>query len=153
MKKIPYPPKQLKTKQKAKEYLVELVSNAMSWLKIDGYAFSILSQSDTDFEHDADAGFCITVQFPYKKFRISVQESCLKDLCEVKPSNKQYWERIERSIFHEVIHVLVWRIAELGGRRFTTAKDIHDAEEELTDHLAIAFYALLDEHRKGKKLG
>lgn len=148
MKHFPIPDSPLKTDEEIKDHFTDLVFNVMSWLKVDGYAFYVVLPGQDGFVERKDAGACIVVEFPYKKFHVSIQQDSLNK-CRNEPlSNTGYWDNIETSMFHEVIHILVWRLAEIAGRRFTTPTDIEDAEEELTDHFAHLIHALVRDGRR-----
>lgn len=144
---IPYPDRAILDKQDMNEYITKLVFNAMAWLKVDGYVFYVLFPGDPGFRENQDAGASITVEFPYKKFRISIQQDSMEKMRTEPLSNKAFWRNIESSIFHEVIHILVWRISELAARRFTTQEDIREADEELTDHFTHLIHSLVVDHR------
>lgn len=147
MKRIPYPDKPLKTDEEIRQYFTDLVFNAMAWLKIDGYAFYVVLPGQSTFTEHEEAGACIKVEFPYKKFVISIQKDSV-DKCRTEPlSNLDYWDNAETSIFHECIHILVWRLAEIAGRRFTTQTEIRDAEEELVDHFAHLVHKFVSDQR------
>lgn len=147
-KQYPIPFKKLKTKEDVKTYIEDLVWNAMTWLKIDGYVFSVLFEGDELFHEDIGYGVSISVQYPYKKFYVSVQKDSL-DKCLTQPlSNDGYWNNVEQSIFHECIHILLWRLGEVARRRFTTPEDLTDADEEAVDHLTHIIVDLIRDKRK-----
>lgn len=151
MKRLPIPDKPLKTDAEIKQHFTDLVFNAMSWLKIDGYAFFVALPGQDSFKEHKEYGASISVEFPYKKFTISIQQDSVDKARNQSLSNTGYWENVETSIFHEVIHILVWRLSEIAGRRYTTPTDVNDAEEELTDHLAHLIHDIVLQSRKNKR--
>lgn len=150
MKNKPIPDKPLKTKDDLRAYYEELIFNALNWLRIDGYVFYVVFKGDDDWVDSAGAGASINVEFPYKKFKVSIQEDSVEKNLSQPLKNKGYWENVESGIFHECIHILVWRLAELAARRYTTPTDVTDAEEELTDHITHMFYPYVRDSRKKK---
>ncbi len=151
MKKFPVPNKKLVTDEDVADHITELIFNSLNWLSLDGYAFYVVTPGQPSHSEYKEAGMSIDVEFPYKKFKVSIQEDTVKK-CKTEPlSNRGFWENIENGALHECLHVLVWRLAELANRRFTTQQDIRDADEELTDHLTHVIHKLMRDARIVKK--
>ena len=151
MKKSPFPDKMLKTDADVEEYLADLVRNTLNWLELGEYVFSIFLPSDKEFKPlSDDFGYEIHVKSPYKKFVLYVSQHEV-DLCKRKNLRSQVFRNIERSVFHECIHILLHDIEELGRKRFTDPDHLHDANERITDHLANIIHGLVEEARKAKK--
>lgn len=156
MKKWPIPDRALKNNKDIRDHITELVFNCLAWMRLDGYAFFVTLPGDDEWFEDKEsasygvpAGISVTLDFPYKKFTIAIQKDSINNLLKQPLSNSGYWNNLEGSVLHEVTHILVWRIAEIGRRRWTTPKDIEDAEEELVDHIALLMH---DEMIKGRKV-
>lgn len=151
MKNIPIPDKPLKTDAAIRTYHEELIFNALAWLKIDGYIFYVLLPGDHGFIERENAGACISVEYPYKKFKVSIQKDSLDKCKSAKLSETGYWHNVEMSIFHECVHIILWKLGELARRRFTTPDDMTDADEEATDHITHIVCEQVREARKRKK--
>lgn len=149
MKKLPYPDKVLKTDEDIREYCEELVFNTMQWLRLAGYLFFIVLPGEDNHKADDLYGMSISVEYPYKKFFISVQKNSI-DKMRNAPVKSPVFVNTERSIFHEMFHVLTWQVTELARRRYTTPTAIEDADEYLVDHLANLVHDLVEQIRKSK---
>lgn len=149
MKNYPYPDKKLESKEQVEVYYSDLVFNALEHLRIDGYAWYIALPGQEGFTECKEAGASICVEYPYKKFCISLQQDSI-DKALVQDLSSPFWKNTERGIFHECIHILVWRLSSLAQKRYVTPTDIEDEEEALTDHLANAFYGAVTDWRTEK---
>lgn len=149
MKNFPYPDKKLEDKKQIELHYAELIANALQHLNIDGYVWNILLPGDDGFIEDKDSSAVVSVQYPYKKFNITLQQTLI-DSARTEALDSGFWHNTERSMFHECIHVVLWRFAALAEKRYVTQREISEADEEITDHFAIAFYALLRDLRKEK---
>jgi len=149
MKKYPFPNKNLKTLPEVKEHFVELVSNAMNWLMVDGYTWFVLMPDDENHHKDDTAGACIVVEYPYKKFHISIQQSEI-DKCLAQKKDSPFWKNLELMMVHEVIHIILWRLEHLAYKRHVTEQDIRDENEAVVDHLANIVHTAMMEVRKNK---
>lgn len=150
MKKFPYPDKVLTTKEQIRTHIEDLTENAMNYLKVCGYTFHASIPGNASFQKHQDAFLSISMIYPYKKFVISVQQQCLSELIDA-PLKSAIWENTERSVFHEIIHIILWRGTELAQTRFVTPTDIENENEFTTDHLANVIHPLVEELRKAKK--
>jgi hypothetical protein len=151
MKNFPYPDKALKTNDQLRGYFEEVIFNTLSWLKLDGYNFYILFPEDDEFfQTDTDAGAAIRLEYPYKKFKVSIQQDTV-DKCKSEKLDAPFWLNCEASIFHEIIHIITWRGTELAKQRYVTPTDIDNQDEYTVDHLANVIYPLVKENRKLKK--
>lgn len=153
MKKLPYPypSKVLKTEGAVENYIGSLVSNALSWMRIDGYTFFVLMPGADQWVEDKEAGMSIKVKYPYKSFYVSVQVSTVKNILNA-PRDYFGFPNTEKLVFHEVIHILFWHLSELAQRRYVTPTDIIDAEESAVDHLSNVIIGLIRDMRKGKRV-
>lgn len=149
MKKLsyPYPSKILKNEKDVYNYIGDLISNALSWLRIDGYSCFILMPGEDQWTEDKESGMSIKVKYPYKTFYISVQKTTITPLLNA-PRDYIGFINTERLVFHEIIHILFWHLSELAQRRYTTPTDIIDAEEGDVDHLINVIYSLTRDARK-----
>lgn len=152
MKKYPIPDKALKSEADMRKYIEELVFNAMGWLKIDGYAFTVHFPHTEDFREVKGSGMCICVEYPYKKFKLSVQQDSMEKMKKEPLSNRGFWENLESSIFHECIHILTARFYEMAERRYTSPDDVKDADEELVDAFTHIIYPIVRDARIKQKL-
>lgn len=150
MKRFPIPDRPIKTKKEGRLYVEELVFNSMQWLNIFGYVFTVHFPGDDDFREASGSGACIVVEYPYKEFKISIQEHSWKLFQSESPKNTGFWNNVESSILHECVHILVWPLAEMANRRYTTQEDIRDCEERLTSHLENLIHPFMRSSRKKK---
>ena len=148
MKKIPYPDKPLKTNEDVRKHFEGLVSVAVSWLQIDGYCFTVHLPGEEAHEKE-DCAASIRVKYPYKKFELYVQQDSVTK-CLRENLSSPYWLNTEACIFHELIHVILWRGVELAHDRYTRSKEIDDENEFTTDHLTAVIYGLVKSFRKKK---
>lgn len=151
MKKYPIPDKQITKRDELREHIEELFFNAMAYLKIDSYSFTVVFEGEENFVEHKNAGFSITVDFPYRKFHVSVQKDTVDKAFSKTLSTPGFWQNIEHGVFHECFHILGWRLSELARRRYTTPTDIEDADEELADHLANVFVHRIRQIRNHEK--
>lgn len=149
MNKFPYPDQKPKDKKEVELHFAELVSNALEHLNIGGYTWNILLPDEDGFSEDKDAGASITVEYPYKRFAISIQQNTIDRALKAE-LDSGFWPNAERSMFHECFHILTWRISVLSEKRYVTQREINDADEELVDHLAIVFLESVKDWRKEK---
>lgn len=149
MKKWPYPDKDIKTKDQVRRHFEELIFNALSWLKIDGYTYVTLVPGDADFRERDGAGVCIVVAYPYKKFAVSIQQDSLDKAFKEKRIS-HFWENVEDGVFHECFHILVWELAEIARMRYATFPQIENSEEALVDHLTHILMPLVKDSRRAK---
>lgn len=134
MKNYPYPDKPLKTDKEIKDYYETLIFNCLNWLKLDGYLFYIKLPGDDKFVDHPDAGASICLEYPYKKFSISIQQGTF-DKTKKEKIRSPFWENVESSMFHEIIHIITWRGVELAKKHYVTPTDIDDNDEFTVDHL------------------
>ena len=147
MKKFPYPDKEIKTVKQAEEHIVELVYNAMSWLRIDGYNFYITTPKEYSFVEREGSGIVITTEYPYKKFHISLQQDSIDKMLKAK-KDAAVWINIEKSIMHEMFHLVLHRLTAMAHKRFLSPSEVEDTEEYLVDHLVSVFYPYMENSRK-----
>lgn len=147
MKKFPFPDKVLKTNDQIQAHFSELAFNAMLYLKLDGYNFWIMLPGNENFVEHKDSGASITLEYPYKKFSISIQQDTIKK-CLTEKINSPFWRHVEESIFHELIHIILWNYVVLARKRFTDPDAIDDFDEFTTDHLTHCIYPLVEQLRK-----
>lgn len=148
MKKYPIPDKPLKNKEAIRTYIETLVFNTMEWLNIAGYTFVVYLPGEEGFSERKNAGISISVQYPYKKFDIYLQEPSVNNILN-KPTDALF-SNIECSIFHEMFHLILWKFAELSKERYVTPIELENEEEFITDHLAHIIYPLVKASRKKK---
>jgi len=148
MKKIPIPDKQLRNDKDIVQHIESLIFNCMEWLQISGYVFYVFLPKNKDHLKSEDAGLSIVVEYPYKKFNVSVQQDSIDKMLTQPISNVEFWEDIESSVFHECAHILLWKTEELAKRRYTTPTEISDENETVTDHLTHIITSMLQEIRK-----
>lgn len=146
MKKYPYPDKKIGTKEDVDGYLAELFHNALHRLNIEGYIYYFLYPGDLDYYASPSAGLTILVKYPYKKFYVSIQQNSLDKMYAAK-SGEPVWKSIERSVFHECLHIILWQLEEVARKRWTTPDELNEANEAATDHLANVIYPLIEELR------
>lgn len=146
----PYPRKKITDHREAEVHIRDLINNTMAWLKIDGYTFTVLFPEDEDHTAIAGAGLAVSVEHPYMKFNVSVQKVTCEQMLE-HSIKAPLWVNLERSVFHEMCHVLLWNLASLARTRYTSPREIEDAEESTTDLLANILYAMLGEIRAYRK--
>jgi len=148
MKKLPIPDKQPKNNNDIEKHIDELVFNCLHWLMIEGYTFTIYLPKDKDFFVDEGASASIRVDYPYKKFAISIQQDTIDKMLSQPKSNVCFWKNLETAILHECIHILLWKTEELAKRRYTTPTEIQDENEATTDHLTHIIDYMIDKIRK-----
>lgn len=119
------------------------------WLKIDGYIWYLLIPGDKGFRESSDAGACIVTEFPYRKFFISIQQDSIDKVLNEK-TTALIFKNIERSMVHELLHVLFAPLAEIARKRFVTGSELVDAEETAVDHLSICIHEMICDVRKRK---
>ena len=146
MKKYPYPDKKLETKEEVKDYIQELVGNALGYLQIDGWIGWTLLPGDDGFITD-NSEMNISTVYPYKKYKLSVEQGHLDNCLKEKPDSP-FWKNLERDVFHELTHILTDPLTRIGEKRYTNADEIRDANEHLTDHFSIAFHELVGDFRE-----
>jgi hypothetical protein len=147
MKNYPYPDKPLKTDKEIKDHYETLIFNCLNWLKLDGYRFYVLLPGDDNFTRHDNAGASICVEYPYKKFSVSIQQDSVDKAKKEKPT-APFWENIESSMFHEIMHIITWRGVELAKKRYVTPVDIDENDEFTVDHLTNTFYSVIRETRE-----
>ena len=150
MKKIPIPDKPLKNEKDIYPYIEALVFNCMHWLKIDGYIFFVYLPKDKEHIVHENASVNIIVDYPYKKFWLSIQQDSVDKMLAQPLSNTGYWRNVQTSIFHEIVHILLWKTEVLAKRRYTTPTEMEDENEALTDHLTHIVYGMLEDIRNKK---
>lgn len=146
---FPKPPILPTNVKKAREVFEDMVSNCMAWMKLDGYTFQILFKDEQGFKHDEDAGLTVNVEFPYKKFNIHVQPDTYARMVDPK-GIRPFWINLERSIMHELTHVILWELAIKGHTRYVRKDELLEAEEAAVDHIANVMHSMLQETRKKK---
>ena len=147
MKKIPYPDKPILKPIDARKHIEQLVFNTMAWLKIDGYTFVVYLPNEEGHTPYPNASASINVEYPYKKFRVSLQEDSLKKMYGGKLTDP-LWENLEECIFHEILHVVMWKIVNIAQMRYTSEREITDIDEETVDQLTHIIYPLVKESRE-----
>lgn len=152
MKKYPYPSpqKKLKTVDDVSQYITDLTWNALNWLKMDGYVFFVHTPKMEGFHETKESGMNINVTWPYKKFNISIQQNSIDSCLKSNPGDP-FWDNMEDSVFHEVFHVVLWRIDAIADKRYTTPIEMSDANEYTVDHLTHCFMPLIRDLRKHEK--
>lgn len=146
MKKYPYPDEKLVSKEEIRTHIENIVRNCMRHLNIDGYDWHIILPQENNWYEDSSAGASVSLTYPYKKFRISIQETEVVKMRE-QVLTSPFWVNLEQSMIHELMHVIIWRFSTLANKRHITSTDIADEEETLVDHLSIAFCSLLHDWR------
>lgn len=150
MKTYPFPNKKLKTTEDVRSHFGELIANAMNWLMLDGYTWYVIMPDEQKWHEDVNAGATITVEYPYKKFQISIQRSEVEK-CLAQKKDSPFWKNLEGMMVHEVLHVVLWRLEHLAYQRHVTEQDIKDENEAVVDHLANVIHSAMQEVRKHKK--
>lgn len=151
MKNYPYPNKKLKDNKDIVAHTLTLVDNALGWLNISGYTYCVLTpdMDGHNTDESGDVGANIVVEYPYKKFTISIQQIEV-DKCLSQKLDSPFWVNYESMLFHELIHIILWRGQELATKRYVTPTDIEDENEATTDHLTNVIYGLVKELRAKK---
>lgn len=151
MTRYPKPKKQIRTEKEAREYIGDIVANLQEWLLLHSYECYILFPKDRGFKKVGESkGAAIVVDYPYKNFKISIQQSTIDTIFSEKPSSG-VWRNLEHLLLHELIHVVLWEHDTLARSRYVSADEIDNAHEACTDHLANSMYAMIEKTREKKK--
>lgn len=147
----PHPKKRIATLEQVRSHIEDLISNvADNYLDIgNGMRIYVLLPGD-DAWSDAskeDAGMTVMVQYPYKRCFVSVQQTTIDKMLKHKPS-ENFWENLERSVFHELLHVVLWDVMAKASMRYISTRDLEDTEESVVDHLTACFIRLLRNYRE-----
>lgn len=147
MKKIPFPDGKLDTIEKKREHLRELVLNTLEIFYLTGYAGKILFPGEKGFDegHYDDTMMSIDCNYPYRDFKISVQQKVLDAMQEEHDS--YYWIGLERVIMHELIHLVIAPFSDAANRRCVTHKELENQEENVTDHMMLIASRLVKAYR------
>ena len=148
MKNFPIPDKKPKNNNDIMEHVDELVLNCLHWLMIEGYTFIIYLPNNKNHFVQPETSATITVEYPYKKFALSVQQDTIEKMLSEPISNVGFWKNLETAILHECIHILLWKTGELARRRYTTHIEIQDENEATTDHLTHIIDYMINTIRK-----
>jgi len=144
---FPFPNKVLKNNSDIEEHLSWIYYNALQWLNLAGYITYFVFPGDKEHTNHEGAGLSIRVEYPYKKIKISVQQDSIDKMLATTDLKHALWGNIERSMFHEVIHIITWRLGELSRERYVTPTDIQNEDEFVVDHLTNCLYNLVKDYR------
>jgi hypothetical protein len=80
---------------------------------------------------DGDSIMSIMTKYPYKTYRILYHREA------VELFEKKEYDKLKSTIVHELVHIMLMEFAYKSEERFTSRRELVQAEEEAVDHISI----------------
>lgn len=132
---FPYPVRALTTYEDVRTFTEGLIFNCMEYLQLSGYKFYVVLPGEKEYKEIKEAGASVDLEYPYKRFKIILQETSVNNVLAEKNLTAASWKNFEKMVFHECLHIVLWHLTQIGEKRFISGREIDEVNETTTDHL------------------
>lgn len=115
----------MKKHQKLETWIRKELTHYCELLNLQGYELWGVSPGDDD------SIMSIMTKYPYKTYKIIYHREA------VEYFEKKDYDKLKSTIVHELVHIMLSEFACKAEERFTSRRELIQAEEQAVDHISI----------------